>query len=100
LEWSDDLSFDKWKILNKVESIDGTYMVLHDDFTNDANNYYRLKLLDNNGNYEIFPEIVISNNDKDYVYASYNLLGQEVDQYYSGIVIQKYNSGKIVKIIR
>lgn len=100
LEWSDDLTFDKWKVLNKITANEGTYIVVHDQYSVNENNYYRLKFIDKNGDYIYSNEIVINNLDDDEIFNTYNLLGKEVDGYYTGVVIQKYASGKIIRVIK
>ena len=66
-------------------------------------NYYRLKQTDYDGN-STYSNLVSVDNRKGSgfkkVVGIYNLLGQEVNEYYSGLVVVLYSDGTSVKIIQ
>lgn len=65
-------------------------------------NYYRIKQVDFNGAYKTYGIIVIDNTI-DYnvkLIKTYNLFGQEVDEYFKGLVIEFYDDGSTRKVIR
>lgn len=66
-------------------------------------NYYRLKQIDINGNYN-YSDIISIDNSNLYsdkiINSTTNLLGQTVDEYYKGIVIINYTDGTSIKILR
>lgn len=66
-------------------------------------NYYRLKQTDFNGEFS-YSSIVsinnrISDNNKEISFMT-NILGQEVNEYYRGLIVIYYSDGSILKIIR
>lgn len=61
-------------------------------------NYYRLSQTDYNGSTETFTPISVDNRGKIYVEKIINVLGQEVNENYQGIIIKIYNDGSIEKI--
>ncbi len=65
-------------------------------------NYYRLSQVDYDGVSETFNLISIDNSAsrKKTISKYYNLLGQEVDEYQTGIIILQYEDGTIEKVIR
>lgn len=64
-------------------------------------NYYRLKQVDFNGDYEYFGPIAIDNIRKvKKVVKVVNILGQEVDYNQTGMLIEIYEDGTFRKIIR
>lgn len=61
-------------------------------------NYYRLIQYDIDGQFEQFETIVINNSVlQRQIVSRVNLLGQEVDEYYDGMVIIHYDDGAIEK---
>ena len=61
--------------------------------------YYRLKQVDYDGNYETFqPVSVIINREDLEVIKIVNLMGQEVDEHYKGIVLYIYSNGTMTKV--
>ena len=71
-------------------------------FTKDTYNYYRLKQTDFNGNYE-YSDIIVIDNIKETtttLLKRYNQVGQEVDKYYKGFIIEYYSDGSVRKVIK
>ena len=60
-------------------------------------NYYRLTQVDFNGEYEIFNIITIDNRSKSKAVKTINMMGQEVNENYKGVVIHIYSDGSIEK---
>jgi hypothetical protein len=61
--------------------------------------YYRLKQVDYDGSYETFqPVSVIINREDLEVIKIVNLMGQEVDEHYKGIVLHIYSNGTMTKV--
>lgn len=93
-----------WRLIDTVSG-SGTsskkknYSLMHRDFSNSIN-YYRLRQVDYNGEVDIFDPISIDNTDGREVVKTINLMGQEVDETYSGIVIIKYSDGTSTKTLQ
>ena len=63
--------------------------------------YYKLSQIDVDGSSEFFPIISIqSKAPKTHVVKKTNLLGQDIDQNYKGIVIEIWNNGETSKLYR
>jgi hypothetical protein len=77
-----------------------TYTTYHND-PKHVINYYRLKQIDFNGDNKTYEIIAIDNRLKDMkIIKMVNMLGQEVDEYYKGVVILYYDDGTIDKKIQ
>lgn len=65
-------------------------------------NYYRLKQVDFDGQYELFEKIVAIDNRTEIkkVVRITNLLGQDVDEYYKGVVIEIYEDNTVSTKLR
>jgi hypothetical protein len=64
-------------------------------------NYYQLTQVDRDGNFKIYGPISIDNTDTNkQLVKTVNMLGQEVDENYKGIVILIYDDGTSKKVIR
>ena len=72
------------------------------DFTKNSVNYYRLKQTDYDGNFKYFNINYVINTDKDKptIIKIVNVMGQEVGQNATGIVIEIYSDGSTKKIIK
>lgn len=73
------------------------------EFTEDTVNYYRLKQTDFNGLFEYFQIVYVSNfgiQKKGTLLKTINLMGQEVNQDYEGLVLEHYSDGTIRKVYR
>ena len=90
---------------NTIETVEGagntnnemTYAVI-DTNPKEGISYYRLKQTDYDGQSETFNPIAISiNSTEKIVDKVYNLMGQEVEDTYEGIVIEVYQDGTSVK---
>lgn len=63
--------------------------------------YYRLKQVDYDDKFEVFHPVSVIINKKDLeIYKTINLMGQEIDGYYKGIVIDVYSNGTMAKRIQ
>lgn len=95
------------KIWNVIKTIDGSgttstmteYEVV-DRYFNSTINYYRLTQVDFNGEYEIFNTISIDNRSKAKILKTINMMGQEVNENYKGVVIHIYSDGSIEKKLK
>lgn len=67
----------------------------------DTVNYYRLTQTDFDGNREVFKIISIDNSkESKTLIRTVNLMGQDVDEYYKGIIINVYSDGTTEKVIK
>jgi len=70
-------------------------------FTENLINYYRIVQVDYDGQYKMLVIISIDNSkSKNKLLKTLNLLGQEVGDEYSGLVIDYYSDGSNIKVIR
>ena len=70
--------------------------------TNDGVNYYNLSQTDLDGETEFFGIISVDVDrlsSRHYIEKVYNLMGQEVDEYYDGPKILVWNNGDIQKVL-
>ncbi len=93
-----------WNLIHSQEgagtsNTPSNYNATHRDFSNGIN-YYRLSQTDFDGNGEIFEIISINNDSSIILLKTINIYGQEVNENYSGLVIEYYSDGSTVKIIR
>jgi len=64
-------------------------------------NYYRLSQTDLDGNHQQLKTIYIDNSESAKVIMNrYNLLGQEVNEYYRGVVILQFADGTTMKVLQ
>lgn len=71
------------------------------EFIKDTVNYYRLKQTDFNGLFEYFQIIYVSNfgfKKKGVLLKRLNIMGQEVNQYYEGLIFEYYSDGTIQRV--
>ncbi len=97
---TDGQQFDLVTIVDGVgnSSEENSYKVEDDKFEEGKINYYRLKQVDFDGKEEVFDIISIDNRKVEAkVLKTLNMMGQVVDENYSGIVIDYYSDGSIVK---
>ncbi len=96
-----------WKEIAHVNG-NGTSAIVHHYKTTDPTasfgyNYYRLREVDYNGQFEIFPIKSVYKPDKiKEVYMYINTLGQQIDDLnnYSGLYLIMYNDGSIEKRVK
>jgi hypothetical protein len=75
----------------------------HDKYDTGKINYYRIVQTDNNGTRQVYPDYVSIDNRKEKdksLVKLVNLLGQEVDSNYTGVVIEVYDDGTTLKTYR
>jgi hypothetical protein len=83
---------------NSNTKIDYSFIDSFDDF---VINYYRLVQVDYDGQYKIYGPISLDNTKSFKKVIMYtNLLGQEVNSYDKGFLIEVYEDGTMKKIIR
>jgi len=63
-------------------------------------NYYRLIQYDIDGQFAIYGPIAIDNNKTNRIVRTVNLMGQEVDATATGICIEVYEDGTMIKVLR
>ncbi|MCO5260031.1 MAG: hypothetical protein M9916_07800 [Crocinitomicaceae bacterium] len=102
LEHSEDGT--NWNIISKKDGFGysteiKSYSHLHKYVTNTMN-YYRLTQVDFNGNKRTYGIVVIDNNSAKTLLRTLNLLGQEVNDNYKGLVIEYYDDNSIIKKFR
>lgn len=95
---------------NKVSEISGKgstsikqeYFMIDDNFTTNEVNYYRLSQTDYSGKKEVFNNIVSVDNKSKVkeLLKVVNMMGQEVNNNISGILIHIYKDGSYEKVIR
>lgn len=96
-----------WEIIGIVDGAGNSNQTLnyiYDDynFTENVVNYYRLKQTDYDGNGKYSQIIYIKNvkGPKPTLIRIVNTYGQDVDDYYKGIVIEVYSDGTTIKVVR
>jgi hypothetical protein len=83
---------------NSTEKI--TYYLEHRNYK-ETTNYYRLTQVDFDGKREVFKTIAIDNSKENKILVrSVNLMGQEVDEYYRGFIINLYSDGTTDKELK
>lgn len=66
-----------------------------------GDNYYKLTQVDYDGNFEEFDIIIVEGNHIERTLDKrYNTIGQEVDEYYKGVVIYRYTNGTFERILQ
>ncbi len=64
-------------------------------------NYYRIKQYDNDGSFKIYGPVVVDNMASEKVVVKViNLLGQDVDEFATGVLFEVYEDGTSSKIMR
>lgn len=91
---------------NEIATIDGagnstqqtSYSFDDRIFIKDTVNYYRLKQVDFNGNFEYFHIVAIENDSQtSTLLKKINLLGEEVKEGYNGVYVEIYSDGSYIK---
>jgi hypothetical protein len=93
-----------WITIDKINgsgnsSQSHNYSTAHRDYDKGIN-YYRLKQVDFDGFETKHKVISIDNSDNQKLLKRFNLMGQEVNEHYRGIVILYYSNGSIEKIFQ
>jgi hypothetical protein len=92
-----------WDLIHQAEGANNSteevsYKFIDRDFTKNSINYYKLSQTDYDGTFQELKVISIDNTLHDKVLKrKINLLGQEVDDAYSGIIIVEFTDGTIIK---
>ncbi|MGV3609720.1 MAG: hypothetical protein ACO1N0_02150 [Fluviicola sp.] len=108
VEWTTDPASGKWSEIANVPAQGHSqdiqdYSIFHSNPSTSEINYYRLNLTDLDGSRTTYDAYMLSaDNSKDSkkVERVFNLIGQEVDDYYKGIVIYYYSDGTTEKVYR
>ena len=83
---------------NSTETL--TYTAVDTDFDN-AINYYVLKQVDIDGQFEIFGPVTVDNSKQRILIKTINMMGQECDpSTQSGTFIEIYDDGSMKKVIK
>ena len=91
-----------WKIISQIPGVGNTSMemnyTLYDENPLVGENYYRLSQTDFDGTTKHFAPIVITiKGERLNIVKRTNLIGQSVDAYYQGIIVETWDNGDIVK---
>lgn len=92
-----------WDLIHQAEGANNsteevTYKFIDRDFMKNSINYYKLSQTDYDGSFQELKVISIDNTVHDKVLKrKINLLGQEVDDSYRGIIIVEFTDGTIIK---
>lgn len=95
----------EWNVIDIINgsgnsSIEKTYTYNHTNYKK-TNNYYRLVQVDFDGNKEVSWIISIDNVERQKtIVKTVNSIGQTVDSYYKGLIIELYDDGSTNKFIR
>jgi hypothetical protein len=118
LEWvsASEINNDYYTIEKSIDGINWEYLSLiygagtsteplnykfRDYYVKDTINYYRLSQTDFNGKTETFKIIAIDNScEVREIRKTINLMGQEVDENYNGMVIELYDNNSVRKVFR
>lgn len=92
-----------WEIVNTIKGSGNStstieYSLVDNSYDN-VINYYQLKQTDYDGNFELFEKVVVIDNRimEKKIIKTVNLLGQEVDENYGGVVIEVYEDNTTSK---
>jgi len=98
-----------WIFVDKIAGNGTSNKVVHYEtfdlnYSRNSINYYRLTQVDNDGIKKVYNELIkaIDNRlekDKEIILTT-NILGQEVNEFYRGLVIIYYSDGSYIKIIQ
>jgi hypothetical protein len=93
-----------WDYVNTVlSSVNSTekinYTFVDNDYENTLN-YYRLVQFDMDGKFTIYGLILVDNSESRRVVSRYNLLGQPIDESFSGFFIEFYDDKTFKKSIK
>lgn len=92
-----------WTFIDQLDAVGTTtsksnYKIVDQNYRRGAVNYYRLSQVDVDGSKKELDVLSIDNlNDSDRIVKRLNLIGQEVNEFYHGLVIIMYEDGSIVK---
>lgn len=101
IERSEDLQY--WTVIEELKGAGTTsevidYSVFDEDF-NPVVNYYRLRQIDYNGEFTVFePKSIDNRSNPTEVVSRTNYLGQQVDESYSGLVIEYFSDGTTKRV--
>lgn len=93
----------QWEVINNITTTNSDAYIVYDDKFEEVINYYRLSQTDFNGTKLVYENDLISIDNRTgklKVIAITNLLGQAVNDNYSGVVIWLYEDGSTVKKIQ
>lgn len=98
---TDGVNFNEVVLINGVGTSSSTNNYTYSDYSFEKRqNYYRLSQTDFDGKSEVLGLISINNTQtSSEIVKVLNMMGQEVDQDYSGLRVIYFNNGKILKIM-
>lgn len=108
IEWSTDPESNKWVEVGDVKTMNGNatykqvYTFKHTTPDLQQTNYYRLVQVDLDGGERLYPQMKVVNfgSPTKPPKRTLNLMGQEVDASYHGVVILEFEDGTIVKTVQ
>jgi hypothetical protein len=95
-----------WYVIDSVDGSGNSQSIINynlvDNNYRQVINYYRLRQVDYDGKYELFDKIVMIDNrlKTSNIVKITNLLGQDIDENYRGVVVIQYDDGTTVKKIQ
>lgn len=92
---------ENWNEIKKISgagnsTVENAYYTTHRDFQNGIN-YYRLKQVDFDGTLNTYKVVSIDNTKNRTLLKKVNLMGQEVNDQYKGVIIEYYSDGYVKK---
>jgi len=104
LERSSTGDYTEKDVINVVNGAGNSTQLLDYDFVDtdapETINYYRLTQVDYDGNFKQFGPISIDNRVTRNIPKYFNIMGQEVNEYETGLIILRYEDGTVEKVIR
>lgn len=108
VEWTTDPASGNWTEVSKIPAMGYSqeiqnYNMLHKNPSAAEINYYRLSSTDQDGSKTVYDQYLVSVDNLQEikeVEKVYNLMGQEVNDHYRGIVIYYYTDGTTEKVYR
>ncbi len=104
LERSSTGDYTEKDVINVVNGAGNSTQLLDYNFVDtdapETINYYRLTQVDYDGNFKQYGPISIDNRVTRNIPKYFNIMGQEVNEYETGLIILRYEDGTVEKVIR
>ena len=96
---------ENWRIIDEISGAGNatsqrSYEIYHTSFVRDEINYYKISQIDFDGTNEEISFLSVDNRYDKKLIKTINIMGQEVNENYSGIIIKYYDDGSTVKSYR